>query len=75
MHNEIPKKSLASVTGFNCWIFPCLLLYFLASGKKAKKPQRIINTDPALRLTGYAKHLEMTKSSPWTKLKWQFPIR
>ncbi len=40
--------------------------------KKVKKPQRIFNTDPALRLSGYAKHLEMTKTSLFAKLKWQF---
>lgn len=50
-----------------------LLLVLLVSplpAKKAKKPQRIHSTDPSLRLKGYEQHVEMTKNSPFKKLKW-----
>ncbi len=33
-------------------------------------PLRVQSTDPALRLSGYAAHLEMEKNSPYNKLKW-----
>jgi len=49
----------------------CLLaLTFLAGA--AEKPQRIINSDPELRLKGYEQQLEMKKNSPYKDLKWQF---
>jgi photosystem II stability/assembly factor-like uncharacterized protein len=58
----------AAVVGF-CVLF----LVFLASPVKAKKEssqERIHSTDPALRLQGYEKHLEMTSSSPFNELMW-----
>jgi photosystem II stability/assembly factor-like uncharacterized protein len=38
--------------------------------QKAPQPKRIQSTDPALRLKGYETHAEMTKNSPFNKLKW-----
>ena len=37
-----------------------------------KKPQRIINTDPELRLQWYDQHVEMEKTSKFKDLRWQF---
>jgi photosystem II stability/assembly factor-like uncharacterized protein len=46
--------------------------FFAARGQaeKSKNPQRVYSTDPAFRLQGYAKHLEMTENSPFKKLNW-----
>ncbi len=60
------------------WTVLCVVLFVLAlvvfnspiQAQKAKNPQRIQNTDPALRLDGYQKHLEMTEKSPFNKAKW-----
>lgn len=41
-------------------------------GKKAKTPERIHSTDPALRLQWFEKQLEMKTNSPYKDLKWQF---
>ena len=48
------------------------LLAFPVQAKKAKTPERIISTDPALRLQWFEKQLEMKKNSPYKDLKWQF---
>lgn len=50
----------------------CLFFVLPIQAKKARAPQRIQSTDPALRIQGYQKHLEMTESTPFNKLKWQF---
>jgi photosystem II stability/assembly factor-like uncharacterized protein len=44
------------------------------AGTPQKKAGRVHvqSTDPALRLAGYAAHLEMEKNSPFNKLKWSF---
>jgi photosystem II stability/assembly factor-like uncharacterized protein len=42
-----------------------------APAQRAKKQSVIESTDPALRLDGYRKHLEMTESSAFNKLKWE----
>jgi photosystem II stability/assembly factor-like uncharacterized protein len=60
------------------WTVLCVGLFILAlvilspsiQAQKAKNPQRIQNTDPALRLDGYKTHLEMTEKSPFNKEKW-----
>ncbi len=60
------------------WTSLCLGLLIMAlvvltapiQAQKANNPQRIQNTDPALRLDGYGKHLEMTENSPFNKEKW-----
>jgi photosystem II stability/assembly factor-like uncharacterized protein len=60
------------------WTFFCAGLFLLAvfiftspiQAQNAKNTQRIINSNPALRLDGYEKHLEMTKNSPFSKEKW-----
>ena len=41
-----------------------------AQAQRGKRPQKIESTDPALRLEGYAKHLEMTESSPFKGETW-----
>jgi len=58
-------------------VFLCVLtlaLTFFTSplpAKKAKKPQRIHSTDPALRMKWFGQHEEMKKSTPFKDLKWQ----
>jgi photosystem II stability/assembly factor-like uncharacterized protein len=50
-----------------------LFLVFFVSPVQAKKDssqERIYSTDPALRLHGYEKHLEMTSNSPFNELMW-----
>ena len=49
-----------------------LLLLALPFAANAQKQKRILNSDPELRLKGYAQQLEMKKSSPYKDLKWQF---
>lgn len=49
---------------FGFWLVPAL------SAEKPPQPKRIHSTDPALRLKGYETHVEMTKNSPFNKLKW-----
>ena len=40
--------------------------------QQAKKPVRITNTDPAVRLQSYERHVEMKAASKFKDLKWQF---
>ncbi len=47
-----------------------LLLSAPAPAQKGTKGKVIESTDPALRLNGYAEHLRMTESSPFSKSKW-----
>lgn len=47
-----------------------LLAVFSVAAQKAPQPKRVQSTDPALRITGYATHLEMAKASPFSKLRW-----
>ncbi|MBN1939660.1 MAG: hypothetical protein JW843_08740 [Candidatus Aminicenantes bacterium] len=49
-----------------------LILAVLIFPQAAKKPARITNTDPAVRLQAYAKHVEMEAASKFKDLKWQF---
>jgi len=49
-----------------------LILAVLIFPQAAKKPVRITNTDPAVRLQAYAKHVEMEAASKFKDLKWQF---
>jgi photosystem II stability/assembly factor-like uncharacterized protein len=49
-----------------------LALALLIFPQQAKKPVRIINTDPELRLQAYAKHVEMKTASKFKDQKWQF---
>lgn len=48
----------------------CLLGAFAVAPQKSVRPPRVQSTDPGLRLSGYARHLEMEKSSPYSALKW-----
>lgn len=58
-------------------VFLCVLtlaLTFFTSplpAKKAKKPQRIHSTDPALMMKWFSQHQEMKKNTPFKDLKWQ----
>jgi photosystem II stability/assembly factor-like uncharacterized protein len=49
-----------------------LVLAILIFPQQAKKPVRIVNTDPELRLQAYAKHVEMKTASKFKDQKWQF---
>jgi len=46
----------------------CLLMF----PQQAAKPQRVMNTDPQVRLGWYDQHVELTKSSKFKDLRWQF---
>jgi len=48
------------------------LIAFPQQAKKAKVPERIHSTDPAVRLKWFDQHQEMKKNSPYKDLKWQF---
>ena len=60
------------------WTAAILALFVIAlvfavspvQAQRGKRPQKIESTNPELRLKGYAKHLEMTESSPFNKEKW-----
>jgi photosystem II stability/assembly factor-like uncharacterized protein len=59
----------------SCPVFLVLGMFTLALlifPQQAKKPQRIMNTDPELRLKWYDQHVEMKNSSKFKDLKWQF---
>ncbi|MCX6576236.1 MAG: hypothetical protein NTV82_07560 [Candidatus Aminicenantes bacterium] len=59
----------------SCPVFLVLGMFALALlifPQQAKKPQRIMNTDPELRLKWYDQHVEMKNSSKFKDLKWQF---
>jgi photosystem II stability/assembly factor-like uncharacterized protein len=45
-------------------------LVIFGAAQKGAGPARVRSTDPALRLGGYAAHLEMEKTSPFNTLKW-----
>jgi len=57
--------------------FLCVLILALTfftstlPAKKAKKPQRIHSTDPALMMKWFSQHEEMKKNTPFKDLKWQ----
>jgi len=56
-------------------VFLALVLFSLALmifPQQAKKPQRIMNTDPELRLKWYDQHVEMKNNSKFKDLRWQF---
>ncbi len=68
----ISQRQFYRVTAFFCVLI--LALTFFASplpAKKAKKPQRIQSTDPALRMKWFSQHEEMKKNTPFKDLKWQ----
>jgi photosystem II stability/assembly factor-like uncharacterized protein len=47
-------------------------LALLIFPQQVKKPQRIMNTDPELRLKWYDQHVEIKNTSKFKDLKWQF---
>ncbi|MDH4220039.1 MAG: hypothetical protein OEW23_14860, partial [Candidatus Aminicenantes bacterium] len=54
-----------------CLTATVLLLSPLLAQKKAKTPQRIHSTDPALRMKWFDQHLDMKKNSPYKDMNWQ----
>jgi hypothetical protein len=68
----ISQKQFYRTTAFLC-VFILALTFFTSSlpAKKAKKPQRIHSTDPALRMKWFSQHVEMKKNTPFKDLKWQ----
>jgi photosystem II stability/assembly factor-like uncharacterized protein len=64
------KKNIADKSILLTLLTCLLVLPFLLA--TAEKPQRIINSDPALRLSGFAQQQEMKKSGPFKDLQWQF---
>jgi len=65
-----PRRFSLKVLCLGLFILAFVFLTSPIQAQKSKNPQRIQNTDPALRLNGYEKHLEMTESSPFNKEKW-----
>ncbi len=68
----ISKRQFYRVMVFLCAL--TLVLIFFTSplpAKKAKKPQRIHSTDPALMMKWFSQHQEMKKNTPFKDLKWQ----
>jgi photosystem II stability/assembly factor-like uncharacterized protein len=65
-----PKKIKWTVLCVGLSILVLVVLNSPIQAQRAKNPQKIQNTDPALRLDGYRMHLEMTEKSPFTKEKW-----
>ncbi len=49
-----------------------LVLSIAAVLEAQKKPQRIQNTPPEIRLKGFEQHKEMRSASPFKNLRWQF---
>ena len=52
--------------------FSVFILALLLFPQQTKKPVRIANTDPALRLQAYDQHVKMKGESKFKDLKWQF---
>jgi photosystem II stability/assembly factor-like uncharacterized protein len=69
----ISQKQVYRVAAFFC-VFILALAFFASPlpAKKAKTPQRIQCTDPALRMKWFSNHLEMKKNTPFKDLKWQY---
>lgn len=66
----VKKKFFINLSVF--LVLVCLFLTFSGFSADQKKPQRIQNTPPEVRLKGLEEHLQMKKSSPYASLKWQF---
>jgi len=64
------KKILVSLS---LALFLALIIFSIISySAEQKKPQRVQNTRPELRLKSFEQHLQMKKSSPFSSMKWQF---
>ncbi len=61
---------------FNRLLIIFMVLFISSLGlllsQQAKKPARIQSTPPEVRISGWEKHLEMKKSSPYNTMQWQF---
>ncbi len=68
----ISQRQFYRVMAFLC-VFTLALAFFASPlpAKKAKKPQRIHSTDPALTMKWFSQHEEMKKNTPFKDLKWQ----
>ncbi len=64
-----PQKPKSLVVPILTAVFAAALV-LAGAPQKAAKPLGVQSTDAALRLKGYAGHLEMEKASPYNKLKW-----
>ncbi len=64
------KRLSQYFTAFGVLFLVLILLTAPLGAQKDKPPAKIQSTDPQLRLDGYTKHLGMTQSSPFGKLKW-----
>ncbi|MBD3413819.1 MAG: hypothetical protein GF421_05235, partial [Candidatus Aminicenantes bacterium] len=66
------QKRILSIflTAFLAFLLIGGLSYSSFAAKKAKDPEVIKNTDPALRLEWFSKHLEMKETSKFKDLKW-----
>jgi photosystem II stability/assembly factor-like uncharacterized protein len=66
----VSKKAFFSLSLILSFAFIIFSLFSYSA--EQKKPQRIQNTPPELRLKGFKQHLQMKKSSAFAGLKWQF---
>lgn len=64
------RKSLRPLVLIGVLLAFALAIVLSFAGQKTAPAQRIQSTDPSLRTRGYEVHLEMTKASPFAKLKW-----
>ncbi len=64
------KRNFLSVAILGVFVLALIFAVSPVQAQRGKKPQGIESTDPALRLQGYEKHLEMTESSPFKDDKW-----
>jgi photosystem II stability/assembly factor-like uncharacterized protein len=70
MHSTQSTRVLARVgLAALCLVF---LGSALAAQKTAETSKKITGTDPEFRVQGYARQLDMTGTSPFKALKWQF---
>ena len=67
----ISQKRISRSMAFLC-VFAIVLFLLMSPlpAKKAKNPQRVHSTDPALRMKWFDQHVEMKKDSPFKDLKW-----
>ena len=65
-----PQKTIRVLAIFGLMVFAAFGIRLEMRGQKAAGPTRVRATDPAVRLQGFAAHLEMIKSSPFQSLAW-----
>jgi photosystem II stability/assembly factor-like uncharacterized protein len=67
---KLQKQSFWIAVLVNLCVLSLVIFVSPVQAKKKNSQERIHSTDPALRLQGYEKHLEMTNSSPFKELMW-----